>query len=56
MDAINQYQAKAWECLSLAENMNEPERRAELIRFARLWMSLTKPMDEIRGAYELPVG
>jgi hypothetical protein len=56
MDATNQYRAKAWECLSLAENMNDPERRAELIRFARLWTSLAKPMDEIRGAYELPRG
>jgi hypothetical protein len=28
------YQAKAWECLSLAEGVNDAERRADLLRFA----------------------
>ncbi len=54
MDAANVYRAKALECLSLAESMNDPERRVETLRFARLWMSLTEPIDELRGAYELP--
>ena len=38
MNAVDGYRAKAWECLSLAENMNDPERRADVLRFARLWM------------------
>jgi hypothetical protein len=48
------YRAKALECLSLAENVN-PERRADMLRSARMWMSLAEPMDkELRGAYEFP--
>src|SRR5205085_8950947 len=54
MDPANQYRAKAWECLSLAENMNDPERRAEMLRFAKLWMNLSEPLGEVPGAYELP--
>ena len=50
----HEYRAKAWEYLSLAENMNDAERRAELLRFARLWMSLAEPLGDVPGAYELP--
>jgi hypothetical protein len=48
----NAYRAKALECLSLAECMNDPEERAEILRFAEMWISLAEPMDEERGAYE----
>ena len=49
------YQAKAWECVSLAESANDPEKRADMFRFAAMWMSLTEPIKgELRGAYELP--
>ena len=34
MAADNAYRAKAWECLSLAECLNDPEERAEIVRFA----------------------
>jgi hypothetical protein len=54
MTADNAYRARAWECLSLAECMNDPEERAEIVRFARIWMSLAEPIDEERGAYEFP--
>ncbi len=56
MNAVDGYRAKAWECLSLAENMNDPERRADVLRFARLWMSLTEPIPDLplRLPYELP--
>jgi hypothetical protein len=54
MAADNAYRAKALECLSLAEWMNDPEERAEIVRFAEMWMSLAKPIDEARGAYEFP--
>jgi hypothetical protein len=52
--ADNAYRAKALECLSLAEWMNDPEERAEIVRFAEMWMSLAEPIDEGRGAYEFP--
>ncbi len=54
MKAVNEYRAKGFECLSLAECMNDPEERAELLRFARIWMNLAEPIEELRGAYELP--
>jgi hypothetical protein len=34
--------------------MNDAEERAEMLRFARIWMNLAKPVEEVRGAYELP--
>ena len=52
--AANGYRAKAFECLSLAECMNDPERRAELLQYARLWMQLTEPVGTSRWAYEVP--
>ena len=54
MAADNAYRAKALECLSLAECMNDPEERAERLRFARMWMSLAAPIDEAGGSYEFP--
>jgi hypothetical protein len=54
MDASNEYRAKAWECLSLAEVMNNPEERAELLRFARMWLNLAQPIGDVRGVYESP--
>jgi len=54
--AANEYRARAFEYLSLAECMNDPERRAELLRFARMWMDLAGPIEQARGAYELPRG
>jgi hypothetical protein len=56
MAADNAYRAKAWECLSLAECTNDPEERAEIVRFASMWMSLTEPIEEVRGAYEFSRG
>jgi hypothetical protein len=54
MAADNSYRAKAWECLSLAECLNDPEQRAEIVRFAWMWMSLAEPIEETRGSYEFP--
>ena len=51
--AANKYRAKAFECLSLAECMTDPERRAEILRYARLWMQLTEPVGTSRSAYEV---
>ena len=56
MAAHNAYRAKAWECLSLAECTNDPEERADIVRFAWIWMSLAEPIDEARGSYEFPRG
>ena len=47
----NAYRAKARECLSLAECTNDPEERAEIVRFASMWMNLAEPIDEAPGAY-----
>jgi hypothetical protein len=33
---------------------NDPSERAEIVRFAEMWMSLAEPIDEARGAYEFP--
>ena len=54
MDSTNEYRAKAFELLSLAESVNDPERRADMLRFAQMWMSLSKPPPDLPGAYELP--
>jgi hypothetical protein len=43
-------------CLSLAECLNDPEERAEMVRFAWMWMSLAEPIEETRGSYEFPRG
>jgi hypothetical protein len=51
--AANEYRAKAFECLSLAECMNDPENRAETLRYARMWMQLAEPVEKFRGAYEV---
>ena len=49
------YRAKGWECISRAESVDDPERRADLLGFGRLWMSLAEPWEiELQGAYELP--
>jgi len=54
--AVNEYRAKAFECLSLAECMNDPEERAELLRFARMWLDLAEPTEELNGVYEVRRG
>jgi hypothetical protein len=36
--------------------MNDPQERAEILRFARMWMKLAEPIEELRGAYEVPRG
>ena len=50
----NEYRAKAFELLSLAESVNDPEQRADMLRFAQMWMSLSEPLPDLRSAYELP--
>ena len=52
--AANKYRAKAFDCVSLAEWMNDPECRAELLRYGRLWMQLAEPVGTSRWAYEVP--
>ena len=54
VDRTNEYRAKAFELLSLAETVNDPERRADMLRFAQMWMSLSKPPPDVSSAYELP--
>jgi hypothetical protein len=48
---VNEYRAKAYECLSLAECMNDPEERAELC--GSIWPNRQK---ELNGVYEVPRG
>jgi hypothetical protein len=47
--------AKAFECLSLAEGMNDPKRRIEILRYARWWMQLAEPAGTSRGAYDVAI-
>jgi hypothetical protein len=54
MKRTNEYRAKAFELLSLAETMNDAERRAETLQFAKMWMSLSEPMPDLPSAHELP--
>jgi hypothetical protein len=56
MARANEFRAKAWECLSNAESMNDPERRAEVLRFARVWMMLADPTGPLPGSYEIDAG
>jgi hypothetical protein len=53
MDHANEYRAKAFELLSMAESVNVPERRADMLRYAQMWMNLSKPMPDLPSAYEL---
>jgi hypothetical protein len=49
-NATDKYRARAYELLSLAERTGDPEQRADLLRFARMWMSLTEPIDDLPRA------
>jgi len=51
--AANEYRAKAFERLSLAQCVNDAERRAEFLRYARWWMQLAEPVGTPRSAYEV---
>ena len=51
--AANTYRAKAFECLSLGECTTDPERRADMLRYARMWMQLAEPIGTSRSAYEM---
>ncbi len=44
--------AKAFDCLSRAKRINDPEERAEMLRLAQMWISLYEPLADIPGAYE----
>jgi hypothetical protein len=46
-NATDQYRAKAYELLLLAERAADPEQRADLLRFARMWLTLTKPREDL---------
>ena len=46
-NAADQYRAKAYELLFLAERAADPEQRADLLRFAWMWMSLTKSIEDL---------
>jgi hypothetical protein len=46
---------RADECAARAQSISDPERHADMLRFAGMWLSLTEPIkDELRGAHELP--
>jgi hypothetical protein len=49
-----EYRAKAFDCLSRAESIDDPEQRADMLGLARMWMSLSEPLGDIPGAYEYP--
>ena len=37
-----------------AEAITDPEQRADMIRLAQMWMSLSEPLPDIPVAYEWP--
>jgi hypothetical protein len=45
--ATDKYRAKAYELLCLAERAGDAEQRADLLRFARMWMSLTELIEDL---------
>jgi len=49
-----EYRAKAFDCLSRAESIDDPEQQADMLGLARMWMSLSEPLGDIPGAYEYP--
>ena len=46
-NATDKYRARAYELLSLAERAGDPEQRADLLGFARMWMSLTEQIEDL---------
>ena len=50
MNRTHEYRAKAFELLSLAETVNDAERRADMLRFARMWISLSESMPDLPSA------
>jgi hypothetical protein len=53
-NATDEYRAKAYELLSLAERASDPTQRADLPQFARMWLSLTEPIED-QTAFEIAV-
>src|SRR6266480_6908869 len=46
---------RADQCAARAQSISDPERHADMLRFAGIWLSLTEPAkDGLRGAYEWP--
>jgi hypothetical protein len=43
----DKYRAKAYELLSLAERTSDREQRLNMLRFARMWMSLTEQIENL---------
>jgi hypothetical protein len=55
-NATDEYRAKAYELLSLAERASDPEQRLDMLRFARMWTSLTEPIGDLpraKSPYEI---
>jgi hypothetical protein len=46
-NVTDKYRAKAYELLSLAERVSDAEQRADLLRLARMWLTLTKPLEDL---------
>ena len=47
MNATDQYRAKAYELLFLAERAADPQQRADFLRFARMWPTLANPLEDL---------
>jgi hypothetical protein len=46
-NATDKYRAKAYELMFLAERADDPQQRLDLLRFARMWMSLTEGIEDL---------
>jgi hypothetical protein len=52
--ARTEYRRKALDCLARARALDDPEKRMDLLWLAKMWMSLTEPLGDMPGAYEIP--
>jgi hypothetical protein len=46
-NATDEYRARAYKLLSLAERASDPGRRVDLLLCARMWMSLTESIGDL---------
>ena len=49
-----EYRKRAFDYLSQASGMKDPEERADMLCLAQMWMSLAEPISDMGGYFEFP--